>query len=48
VESIARPGQVLITDATKLQLSDTFEVALVGERQLPGRDKTTVLYEVSA
>jgi class 3 adenylate cyclase len=46
VESIARPGQVLITQATKDLLSEDFDVALVGERQLPGRQVATVLFEV--
>jgi adenylate cyclase len=46
VESIARPGQVLITQATKDLLSEDFDIALVGERQLPGRQVATVLFEV--
>lgn len=48
VESVARPRQVLITAATKAQLSDSFDVVEIGPQQLPGRDKPTMLYEVNA
>jgi adenylate cyclase len=48
VESVARPRQVLITAATKSQLPDTFDIVEIGEKQLPGREVPTMLYEVTA
>jgi class 3 adenylate cyclase len=48
VESVARPRQVLITAATKAALPDVYDVVEIGEKQLPGREKPTMLYEVNA
>ena len=46
LEGIARPGQILLTEATRELVSDTFEIQSAGERMLPGRNRPERLYEV--
>ena len=46
LEAIARPMQILITDATKRLAGDGFSYASAGERRLPGREQPITLWEV--
>lgn len=46
LESIARPMQVLVTDAVRVAAGDGFEFAGVGERTVPGRKAPLTLFEV--
>lgn len=47
LEAIARPQQILITQATMEQAGEGFTYTAMGEQQLAGRDTPTQLYEVS-
>jgi class 3 adenylate cyclase len=44
LETLARPGQVLMTEATQRRLGEAFEVEPLGEHALPGRKKPLVIY----
>ncbi len=46
LEAIAKPGQILVTEATKLKLGPAFDVRSAGERTLPGRARAEIVYEV--
>lgn len=46
LEAIARPNQVLVAEATKARAEDAFELSLLGERALTGRQATTQVYEL--
>ncbi len=48
LEAIARPGQILITSATREAAGDGFDVQDLGERELSGRKDAIHLYEVIA
>ncbi|MBN8611226.1 MAG: HAMP domain-containing protein [Deltaproteobacteria bacterium] len=48
LEAIARPGQVLVTDAVHAAASDVFEMADAGEHQLVGWKTPVRLWEVRA
>lgn len=48
LESIARPNQILITQATKSASEDLFETRRVGERRMPGRSRPVEIFEVVA
>lgn len=46
LEAIARPQQILVTQATKHAAGDGFSYALVGPKQLVGRQHPVTLFEV--
>ena len=48
LESIARPNQILITQATRAAAEDLFETRRVGERRMPGRSRRVEIFEVVA
>ena len=46
LEAIARPHQILISEATKDAAGDTFDYAPIGGKRLAGRNRPVMLYEV--
>ncbi len=48
LEAIARPGQILITRATRQAAGDDFDYVELGERELSGRRDPVHLFEVAA
>jgi adenylate cyclase len=46
LESIAQPGQILLSEATKRRVEHAFDVRPAGERPLAGRTKSEQVYEV--
>ena len=46
LESIARPGQILISEACAQQAGDLFEIARIGTKTFPGMDGEVALCEV--
>jgi adenylate cyclase len=47
LETVARPQQILVSRATADAVGDAFELARVGEREVPGRTAPIELFEVS-
>jgi len=48
LETMAQPGQILLSEATRSRLGDGVLAAPIGERALYGRAKTTLIFEVPA
>lgn len=48
LEAIARPQQILLTEATRQEVGDAFELVDRGERHLAGREEPVHLYEVQS
>jgi adenylate cyclase len=48
LEAIARPGQILLTDATRAAVDGAFPLAEVGEQTLVGRELPVHLWELRA
>jgi class 3 adenylate cyclase len=46
LEAVARPNQVLVAEATRALAGDAFEMRLLGERALTGRQATTKVFEL--
>ncbi|UQA58634.1 adenylate/guanylate cyclase domain-containing protein [Polyangium aurulentum] len=46
LEAVARPNQVLVAEATRALAGDAFELRLLGERALTGRQATTKVFEL--
>ena len=46
LEAAAAPGQILVSEATRLAVGDDAPLDALGERSLRGRAKTTMVYEV--
>lgn len=47
LETVARPQQILVSRATADAVGDAFELARVGEREVPGRSAPIELFEVT-
>ena len=49
LESMAQPGQILVSDATRAAIGeDVMELRALGEKALHGRAGTTAVFEVAA
>jgi adenylate cyclase len=46
LEAIARPQQILVTEATVNAADDIFDVVDVGQKQLAGHEQPVLIYEV--
>ncbi|HLM47980.1 MAG TPA: adenylate/guanylate cyclase domain-containing protein, partial [Myxococcaceae bacterium] len=48
IESMAQPGQILVSEATRQRIGDEgVELVPAGERKLHGRTAATLIYEVA-
>jgi class 3 adenylate cyclase len=46
LEAIARPQQILVSEATRQAAGDDFEYVALGSRQVAGKSEAVELYEV--
>ncbi|MEZ4445622.1 MAG: adenylate/guanylate cyclase domain-containing protein [Polyangiaceae bacterium] len=48
LESLAAPNQVLVAEGAQALVADEFELRRLGNRRLTGREKETVVYELTS
>jgi len=47
LEKLAKPGEILVSEAVKRRVRDELRLCFVGERQLAGREEPVNVYSVA-